>query len=269
MLAQPLMLRSHRLRTAGKREQPEQLRVREQRSHPRSAHRAAASPRPPARRISNRAHGASIGRRGAVSAGAARRRAVHEQARDAAQVRERGRDDLHARVGVLDPVDRNLMDPQPPPLGEHQQLGVEEPLLVLHEREQPRGGVGADRLEAALRVSEPGAEREPEQPVVTARDKLALAASSDAGAGMEPRSDRQVAVPGQERCDQGQQRAEIRRQVDVHVREHLGPAHRPRRPKRPAATLGRQVHGPDLGQLVHQPAGDLRACRRYWRCRRS
>ena len=60
-----------------------------------------------------------------------------EQPRDAAQVVERGADDRHARVGVVDPVDRHLVDPQPAPLGEHEQLGVEEPAVVADVVEQP------------------------------------------------------------------------------------------------------------------------------------
>ena len=65
------------------------------------------------------------------------------------------RDDVDPAVGVVDPVDRHLVDAQPGPLGEHQQFGVEEPAGVLDQRQQPLGDVLADRLEAALRVGEP------------------------------------------------------------------------------------------------------------------
>ena len=54
----------------------------------------------------------------------------------AAQVVQRGAHDVHARVGVVDPVDRHLVDAQPAPLGEHEQLGVEEPPLVADARQQ-------------------------------------------------------------------------------------------------------------------------------------
>ena len=53
---------------------------------------------------------------------------------------------------------------------EHQQLGVEEPAGVLDQRQQVLGDVPADRLEAALRVAEPGGQRAAQQQVVAARD---------------------------------------------------------------------------------------------------
>ena len=56
--------------------------------------------------------------------------------RDALEVVDRGADDVDARVRVVDPVDRHLVDPQPAPLGEHEQLGVEEPALVADVGEQ-------------------------------------------------------------------------------------------------------------------------------------
>ena len=75
-----------------------------------------------------------------------------QQARYAAQVIERGARDVDARVGVVDPVDRHLVDSQPLALGEHEQLGVEEPPVILDIRQQPPGQVPANGLEAALRV---------------------------------------------------------------------------------------------------------------------
>ena len=71
----------------------------------------------------------------------------------------RGRDDVDTAVGVVDPVDRHLVDAQPGALGQHEQLGVEEPAAVLDERQQLPGAVGPDRLEAALRVGEAVAQR--------------------------------------------------------------------------------------------------------------
>ena len=62
-------------------------------------------------------------------------------------------------VGVVDPVDGYLVDAQPRPLGEHEQLGVEEPRVVLDEGEQYRSKVGAQGLEAALGVRETGGQR--------------------------------------------------------------------------------------------------------------
>ena len=53
------------------------------------------------------------------------------------QVGDRGGDDVDPAVRVVDPVHRHLVDAQPGALGEHQQLGVEEPAGVLDQRQQP------------------------------------------------------------------------------------------------------------------------------------
>jgi len=90
------------------------------------------------------------------------------QAGDAAQVLERGAGDVDARVGILDPVDGHLVDPQAAPLCLDEQLRVEEPLLIAHVGEQLAGGVGSQRLEAALGVAEAGAKGRVEQAVVHA-----------------------------------------------------------------------------------------------------
>ena len=61
------------------------------------------------------------------------------------------------RVGVVDPVDRDLVDAQAAALGEDQQLGVEEPGLVLDRAAAaPVTASARDRLEAALGVGEAG-----------------------------------------------------------------------------------------------------------------
>src|SRR5207237_4742573 len=64
---------------------------------------------------------------------------------------------IYRRRRVVHPVDGDLGDLQAVVLGEQQELGVEEPVLVLDLREQPAGDVGPHRLEAALRVAELGA----------------------------------------------------------------------------------------------------------------
>ena len=76
----------------------------------------------------------------------ARDRPGRHQPRDAAQVVDRGAHDRDARVRVVDPVDRHLVDPQPAPLGEHEQLGVEEPAVVADVVEQPRQRVARTAL---------------------------------------------------------------------------------------------------------------------------
>ena len=60
-----------------------------------------------------------------------------------AQVGPRGAGDVHPAVGVVDPVDRDLVDAEPVVLGEHQQLGVEEPASSSTSGEQPPRDVGA------------------------------------------------------------------------------------------------------------------------------
>ena len=59
-----------------------------------------------------------------------------EEAPHPSQVARSGGDDVNARVGVVDPVDRDLPDAQAQPLRRHEQLGVEEPLVVLDEGQQ-------------------------------------------------------------------------------------------------------------------------------------
>ena len=85
---------------------------------------------------------------------------MDEQPRDTAQVGDGGRDHPDAGVGVLDPVDGDLVNPQPGSLSEHEQLGVEKPFLVLDLREQCRRHVATYRLETTLGVAEAGSESE-------------------------------------------------------------------------------------------------------------
>ena len=94
----------------------------------------------------------------------ARERAGH--ARGAAEVAERGVDDVHAAVGVVDPVDRHLVDAQAVALGEQQQLGVEEPAVVVDRGDQSLRDVAPHGLEAALRVVHAGREHGAEDQVV-------------------------------------------------------------------------------------------------------
>jgi hypothetical protein len=149
------------------------------------------------------------------------------------------------------------VDPQAGPLGEHQQLGVEEPAAVLHQRQQARGDVLADRLEAALGVREAGRQRAAQQQVVAAGDQLALGAADHPRAGGEPAADRQVRVPGDQRRHQRQQRGQVGGQVDVHIGEHRRGGGRPRRPQRPAAALLLQVDDRDLRQLPLEGPGEV------------
>lgn len=176
---------------------------------------------------------------------------------DAEQVLARGVDDVDAAVRVIDPVHRNLVDAQTGPLGEHQQFGVEEPLPVVHQRQQTARHVGAHRLEAALGVGEVRAQRCPQQQVVAARDDLALGPAHHAGRGVEPGADGQVGMPGDQRCDQGQQCVQVGGQVDVHVGDHLRVGAFPHRPQRPPAPLRGQVHHAHVVQFFGEQLCDL------------
>ena len=113
----------------------------------------------------------------------------------------------------------------------------------------------ADRLEAALGVGEPRAQRRVQDRVVRARDQLALGAAHHARAVREPRADREVAVAGEQRSDERQQRAQVGREVDVHVADDARVAGRPGGPQRAAAALAVQ---PQRASTPRQLAGEQR-----------
>ena len=96
-----------------------------------------------------------------------------------AQVVDGSAPDVDPAVGVVDPVDRHLVDAQPVVLGEQQQLRVEEPVVVLDERQQRAGDIGTQGLEPALRVVHAGLEGAPQDRVVRTGDELALRATRD------------------------------------------------------------------------------------------
>jgi hypothetical protein len=154
-------------------------------------------------------------------------------------------------------VDRHLVYAQPAPLGQHEQLGVEEPALVAHAGQQRVERVAPRGLEAALGVAELHAQDRVQQRVVAARDQLSLGAAHDAGAGGQPRPDGEVRMGGQQRRDEGQQRAQVGREIDVRVGDHAGVARRPRGAQRAAAALAVEAQRAHAGQLGGQPAGDL------------
>ncbi len=176
---------------------------------------------------------------------------------DAAQVVDRGLPDVHPRVDVVGPVDRDLVDPQRVPFGEDEQLGVEEPRLVLDHRQEDASDVGPDRLEPALGVGEAVVQGRSDDEVVTPGDELPLRSANDPRAASQPGPDGDVAVARQERRHQRQQRVEPGRQVDVHVGDDGGVAGHPGGPQRPTAALFIQVDGPDTGDSSSQAGGDL------------
>ena len=136
---------------------------------------------------------------------------------DPLQVVPGGAGHVDPGVGVVDPVDGHLVDAQPVVLGQHEQFGVEEPAVVLDEREQGTGDVGPQRLEAALGVTEPVAQGGLEDEVVAAGDQLAAGAAHHPGARRQPGPDGDVGMSRQEGGDQGEEGVEVGGQVDIHV----------------------------------------------------
>ena len=187
---------------------------------------------------------------------AGRQRPAHPG--DALEVVLRGLHDVDPGIGVVHPVDRDLVDPQSAALGQDQQLGVEEPAGVLHQRQQLPGDIGADGLEPALGVGEPGRQSAPQQQVVAPGDELPLGSSDDPAAPVQPGPDRHIRVPGDQRGDQRKEGGQIGGQVDVHVGQHGRVGLAPDEVQRPSAALFGKVHGRHRRKFVGQPVGDLR-----------
>ena len=185
-------------------------------------------------------------------------RAVGGEPRDAAQVVPRGPHDVHARVGVVDPVHGDLVDAQAAPLGEHEQLGVEEPAVVVHVVDEAAQRAGAHRLEAALRIAEAGAQGRVEDGVVRTGDELTLGAADHPCAVREAGADGEIGVPRQQRGDERHQAAQVRREVDVHVADDLRRAGGPGGAQRAAAALLLEAQHLHAAQLASHPARDLR-----------
>ena len=138
------------------------------------------------------------------------------------------RHDVDPAVGVVHPVDGHFVDAQAGALGQHQHFGVEEPGSVFHQRQYHGGHVTPHGLEAALCVGEVHVQRGLEDGVVTAGDDLALGPTHHPRASREAGADGHIAVPGQQRGDEGEQGIEIGRQIDVHVRNDVCVRRQPR-----------------------------------------
>jgi hypothetical protein len=136
-----------------------------------------------------------------------------------------------------------------PLIRQHQHLGVEEPAGVLHQRQQSLSHIAANRLETTLRIGESGGQRTAQDQVVAPADELAFRTAHHPRRPRQPSTDRQVGVTRDERRDERQQRVEIGRQIDVHVREYRCVRRRPDRVQRPAAALLLQ---PDIRHLVER-----------------
>ena len=63
----------------------------------------------------------------------------------------------------------------------------------------------------------------------------------DVRSGRETRADRDIRVARHERRDEGQQRTETGREIDIHVRDDVGVARAPRASQREAAAFAVEV----------------------------
>ena len=179
-----------------------------------------------------------------------------QQPRDALEIGGRGGHDVNPAVRIVDPVHGHFVDAQSDAFGQHQQLGVEEPPGVGDVREQALCDVGADRLEATLRIGETGRQGGFQNQVVAARDDLALGTAHHPGSAAQPGADGKVGVAGDQRRDKRGERGEVGRQVDVHVDEHRCVGGRPHRVQCTAASLLLEPHHPDVGELGREFFGD-------------
>ena len=172
---------------------------------------------------------------------------------------ERGAHDVDARVGVVDPVDRHLVDAQAAPLGEHEQLGVEEPAVVA---DVAAAGRRARRARTALK---PHCASEKRARSVGVQERGCSRARSARAWGRGRRARRaRAACRSRRRCGR---RAAARRAAAGRAgrsrgrrpcRRRRGVARRPRRAQRAAAALALEAQDGDARQLRRERAGDRR-----------
>ena len=120
---------------------------------------------------------------------------------------------------------------------------------------EPARDVGADGLEAALRIPHVGAEHRLQDEVVRATDQLPLRRARDPAARRQPAPDGDVGVTGHERSHEWQEGAEVGREVDVHVGDDPRVARQPRAPERQTASLAVEVDGPHTGHPGGEGSG--------------
>ena len=135
---------------------------------------------------------------------------------------------------------------------------------------EPSRDIGPHRLEAALRVAHACREDGAQDQVVAARDELALRVARHVRSRREARADRDVGVTGDERRDEREERVEIGREVDVHVRDDVGVARSSTRDRsaKPRPLRSRCTRA-DAGELALEPLGLRPRAVGGARCRRS
>src|SRR5207245_4658535 len=111
------------------------------------------------------------------------------------------------------------------------------------------GSVGAHRLETALGIANPGPQHDVQEDVVAARNHLALEPARDTRTGRQAASDRDVAVPRNERGDKGEECIEVGGEIDIHVGHDRRVAPEPGMTNRPAASLLAKMLGANAWQL--------------------
>ena len=217
---------------------------------------------------------ASGGPRGRAEARACRRpRAnVRTMRTTPAEVVDRGARDVDAAVGVVDPVDRHLVDAQAVVLGERGAARCRR----TSRRPRPSGSSRrATSVRTALKPHcasrHPGREHGAQDAGCSVREissRFGARGDRERRARAGSRS-RRRSGPETSGATSGRQRVEVGREVDVHVRDDGGVARGPRRPQREAAALAVEVDGAHPGQVPGEAAGATPRCRRSTRCRRS
>ncbi len=230
--------------------------------------RADDADRREAHQLLSQAPGRRLGHRDRTDeAASTAREAVHHPG-DTPQIALRGAHDVDPGVRVVHPIHGHFMDAQPVVLGEDEELGIEEPTLVLDHGQEAAGDIGPHGLEATLGVGEPGPQRRPQDQVVArARSPRALRRA-------RPARPAPAGCRWRRRCGR---RREGRRAGGGHRGRSTDP--RPCRPPRspcspttPPAALapGPSRRGAGRGHpRARWPAGRRRPrFGRCWRCRR-
>ena len=169
---------------------------------------------------------------------------IPNEAGDAPQVVPGHAHHVDPRVGVIDPVDRDLMDAEAVSFRQDEELRVEEPVIVVHQWEQELCRFAAGRLEPACRIPELVPQGAPQQERCRCREHgFTTSATQDVSARGEAAADRHVAVSREERRHQRQQGPEVSGEIDIHVGTRSGPSWMTRRPVRLAPSPSGQDGG--------------------------
>ena len=86
---------------------------------------------------------------------------------------------VDSRAVILHPANRKLQHGHPSLLGAHKQLRIEEPLVILHLRQQDMCSLGSNGLETALDIMKGDSQIWAEHEVVGARNEFTLGGASD------------------------------------------------------------------------------------------